>query len=94
MFVAKKQAKRKFVTTYQPQQQHMNKKAIKADKAEKRNTRMFPLEGTRKSPRLNRVREITDDLLCEKTASARRKLDLQDPPHDDENMGENEVEVS
>lgn len=93
MFVGKKQAKRKFVTTHQLQQQQKNKKVFQVDEAGNRNTQMLLMDGTRRSPRLNKLREINDDTNCEKLASARRKLDLQEPPHEDEDMGENELEV-
>lgn len=93
VFIAKKQVKRQFVTTHQLQQQKMNKKANQVDKAGKRNSKNFPLEGTRKSPRLSRVQEITDGDDCETPPSVRRKLSLHDT-HEDERMGENELEVS
>ena len=91
LFVAQRQAKRKYVTTHQLQQKQKNKMANQVDKVTGRNTQMLLLDGTRKSPRLNTLREITDETVCEKPASARRKLDLENPPHEDENMGENEV---
>lgn len=93
MIVGKKPVKRKFVTTHQLQQQQKNKKVFQVDKAGKKNTQMLLMDGTRRSPRLNKVREINDDTDCEKLASARRKLDLQEPPLEDEDMAENELEV-
>lgn len=92
-FVAKKQVKQKFVTTHQLQQQQMMKKTNQCDKPEKRNTKMLPQVGTRKSPRLNKMQETTDHNVLEMPASSKRKLDLEGP-EEDEIMGENEPEVT
>ncbi|GET04312.1 uncharacterized protein LOC108203842 [Rhizophagus clarus] len=82
---AKKPVKRKFVTAHQLQQQHRNKKANLGipDK--------LPKVGTRKSPRLDKLENYNE--ATSKSASARRKLDLQNPPHEDETMGENVTEL-
>lgn len=90
--VAKRQVKRTFVTTHQLQQQ-MTKKANQGEKSGRRNTQKLPLEATRKSPRFTKKQETNDKMVSEAPASARRKLDLEDTPHEKENMGENELEV-
>lgn len=92
MFVAKKQVKRKFVTTHQLQQQQKNKKPLEVAKNE--TTHKLTQGGIRKSPRLNKMQQANDPIVSRKCSiPAKRKLDLQNPPHQDENMGENEVEV-
>ncbi|KAK1402365.1 hypothetical protein POM88_001970 [Heracleum sosnowskyi] len=88
LLAAKKQVKRQFVTTHQLQQQQKNKKARQLDSLKP------PQGGTRKSPRLNKMKQISDATVCQKPTSARRKLDLKNPPHADETMGENDPEGS
>lgn len=56
-------------------------------------TQKLPQGGSRKSPRLNNLHEISDATASHKSATARRKLDLENPSHEDEKMGENDVEV-
>ncbi|KAK1365724.1 hypothetical protein POM88_041285 [Heracleum sosnowskyi] len=88
LLAAKKQVKRQFVTTHQLQQQQKNKKARQLDSVKP------PQGGTRKSPRLNKMKQVSDATVCQKPTSARRKLDLKNPPHADETMGENDPEGS
>lgn len=87
-FVAKKQPKRQFTTAHQLllQQQQKNKKAKLLGSDQK-----WP-QGTRKSPRVNKLVESNDKPLTSKPMTAKRKLDLS-KQHEDETMGENEVEV-
>ncbi|KAK1404440.1 hypothetical protein POM88_004045 [Heracleum sosnowskyi] len=79
---AKKQVKRKYVTAHHLQQQQRNKKPVHVEEAEK--------ISTQKSPRLNKLQANSDATVMKRPASARRKLDLQDIPHEDEHMGEND----
>lgn len=76
--------KRQFVTTHQLQQQQ-DKKATQVG------LKKLPEIGTLKSPRLNKVAQVNDDTIP-KSATARRKLYLQNLPHEDKKMGENEHE--
>lgn len=79
-----------FVTTHQLQQQK-NKKASQVDKVG--NTRMLPRVPIRKSPRLNNLQEVSEEIPTTKAVGAKRKLDLPNHPRDDENMGENDLQV-
>lgn len=76
-----------FVTSHQLQQQK-NKKASQVDKVG--NTSFLPL---RKSPRLNNLQEVSEEIPTTKAVGAKRKLDLPNHPGDDENMGENDLQV-
>lgn len=62
-------------------------------KTETRSTQKLPQGGTRKSPRLNNLNQISDATANQRSATARRKLDLENPSHEDENIRENDVEV-
>ncbi|KAK1380317.1 hypothetical protein POM88_027061 [Heracleum sosnowskyi] len=83
---AKKQVKRKYVTAHHLQHHQRKKKPVHVEEAEK--------ISTRKSPRLNKLQGNTDSTVTKRLASApasaRRKLDLHDIPHEDEHMGEND----
>ncbi|WOG87627.1 hypothetical protein DCAR_0206857 [Daucus carota subsp. sativus] len=87
LVAAKKQPKRQFTTAHQLllQQQQKNKKAKLLGSDQK-----WP-QGTRKSPRVNKLVESNDKPLTSKPMTAKRKLDLS-KQHEDETMGENEVE--
>ncbi|XP_074331495.1 uncharacterized protein LOC141668508 isoform X1 [Apium graveolens] len=71
----------------------MMKKANQCDKPEKRNTKMLPQVGNRKSPWLNKMQETTDHSVLEMPASVKRKLDLEGP-EEGKIMGENEPEAA
>ncbi|KAK1396063.1 hypothetical protein POM88_005926 [Heracleum sosnowskyi] len=86
--IAKKQVKRQFVTAHQLQQQQKNKKVRQLDSLKP------PQGGTRKSPRLNKLKQVSDATVSQKPTTSRRKLDLKNPPHADETMGENDPEGS
>lgn len=58
-----------------------------------RSTQKLPHGGTRKSPRLNNLKQANDANMTSKSGTAKRKLDLQNESHEDENMGENDLEV-
>lgn len=85
-FVAKKPPKRQFTTAHQLQQQ-------KNIKAKQMGSEKWPQEGTRKSPRLNKLGKCNDTPVTCKPTTVKRKLSLQSGPHENETMGENEVEV-
>ena len=53
----------------------------------------WPQEGTRKSPRLNKLGKCNDTHVPCKPTTVKRKLSLQSGSHENETMGENEAEV-
>ena len=67
------------------QQKNIKAKQMGSDK--------WPQEGTRKSPRLNKLGKCNDTHVTCKPTTVKRKLSLQSGPHENETMGENEVEV-
>lgn len=84
-FSAQKKIKRKYVTAQHLKQQHQQRKFVPVDKTTK-----MP---TRKSPRLNKLQEISEASVVKGCASAKRKLLLHDPSHEDKDTGENQFEV-
>lgn len=80
------EAKRKFVSSHQLQQQK-NQKTMEFGKVETKNCKKLPEVGVRKSPWLNKSHQVTSTCMSVKS-TARRKLDLQisrqDPPSEDE----------
>ncbi|KAL8089227.1 hypothetical protein AgCh_038856 [Apium graveolens] len=77
------EVKHTFVTTHQLQQKQRNKKIVEVDMAQ---------VVTRKSPRLNNLKQDNDATVRNKSGTAKRKLNLQSQPHQDENIGENDLE--
>lgn len=77
--------KRMYVTAHHLKQQQLNKKSVQVGK----NAKM----PTRKSPRLNKQQQNNEASATKDCASAKRKLVLPEPSHEDECMGDNQLEV-
>uniref|UniRef100_A0A166CPP3 Uncharacterized protein n=1 Tax=Daucus carota subsp. sativus TaxID=79200 RepID=A0A166CPP3_DAUCS len=78
--------KRMYVTAHHLKQQQLNKKSVQVGK----NVKM----PTRKSPRLNKQQQNNEASATKDCASAKRKLVLPEPSHEDECMGDNQLEGS
>ncbi|KAL1826878.1 hypothetical protein ACET3Z_005290 [Daucus carota] len=86
IYADQKQMKRMYVTAHHLKQQQLNKKSVQVGK----NAKM----PTRKSPRLNKQQQNNEASATKDCASAKRKLVLPEPSHEDECMGDNQLEGS